>query len=567
MSSQTNAPMIRQLIFLFLAIPLCLTAQSSWITVTEDIPLPDRFRESDGTIRGSRLFQLDDKVVLTVSSPTGKYAMISSLDGLTWDIFPGAVDGNRFNVSTRLQTRRRFSSLDPVADLRLQIPVGQTSRLEVTYRDPTGTFLAKGYPGEPFEIPSPGATRTSAETSEALEIIQAYFINYPDLPNGQITNLGLINDTIITQIGGSRRGNLYAWCGDCGSLELQGIWRSLSGQSFADTRPQKMAGGSTRGFILEDPFESTVIEVRERTFGVRQSVGAGPNDTLNDIASHSDTFVIVGADHDFTTNTNKGLVIRKVETQDWQTIPVPGSSEFLSISHGSLGWIATTADGNVWSSPDGTEWAMAGSSPMPLVQVAEITGRWIATTEQGTVYSSNDLSDWKQQLDILSGIRGIAAIGTQYLTYGQKGFLRSPLTNDEFQNYQEWIEFHGVGDELSAPEASAAGDNFSNLFRYLARLAPFESAEGAFSQTHFHRDPESGEDFLAIQVRTRPLPDGALLMVEQSSSLDFDGTPAVEIGTPINESDQTVTRHYRTSQAVSSSKEQFLRVRVTPSPE
>jgi hypothetical protein len=64
-------------------------------------------------------------------------------------------------------------------------------------------------------------------------------------------------------------------------------------------------------------------------------------------------------------------------------------------------------------------------------------------------------------LDNLSGSRGIAAIETQYLTFGQEGFLRSPLTKDEFQTYQEWIDFYEVGEESSALGASAAGDRIS----------------------------------------------------------------------------------------------------------
>ncbi len=913
--------MIRFLFFLFLVIPPSLNAQSSWETVTGDLPLPQRYLNADGSVRASRLFQFEDQVIVSTDPSLGKSVLISTSDGLNWKNFPEPLPANRFNVISRVQNRRIFTSLDPAANLRLMIPIGKASRLEVTYRNSEGTFLAKGYPGESFEFPSPEATKISDETSQELAVLSGEFINFPDLPDGQITNLARIGDTLIAQIGGSQRGQLYSWCPDCGTRELQGHWRNLSGQGAIDSKPQKMAGGSTNGFILQSLFVSSVTEVRKTTFGVRQSVGAAPDDTLHDIAWDSDTFIAVGADFDFWSNSSTGLILRKVGTQDWQTISVPEAGEFLGISRGSLGWLATSADGGIWSSPDGSEWQQAGESSFPIVALTENNNLWLASTEAGAVYSSTNLSSWNQQLGNFSGSRGITVAGSHFLTLGQSNLRRSPVaaegapditgqplsgsvipnesvtltvaatgqnlayqwftgesgdrsnpiagatlpsfttpalqadhlfwaevsndldrdqsftteivvqfqptierqpspssttldlsnfgglsasisadgnglnyqwyrgepgdltdpvegetersiyirantvgtdsyfvrvsnrigfidsdpisltinpilptitsqpeddevdagsfvslrvrasgpllsyqwyqgeagdtsnpvpntdssffypetdgapetrywvrvtnpaghvdssavtvllnytpleisfsspedltllaglqggvyfnvrpragvtlqwfegvsgdtstpitgaTNQSFDlpdegpgvftywarasnpvstvdsptktvtriapDYEEWLNYYGVEADVMAPEASAAGDEFSNLFRYLAGLSPFAFAGDAFSQTHLHHDPESGDYFLAIDVRTRPLPEGASLLVEQSSSLNFDGTPAVEMGTPIPHSDQTITRTYHTSQPINSRQRQFLRVRVS----
>jgi hypothetical protein len=559
--------MIRFLFFLFLVIPPSLNAQSSWETVTGDLPLPQRYLNTDGSVRASRLFQLEDQVIVSTDLSLGKSVLISTSDGLSWKIYPESLPENRFNVISRVQTPRRFSSLDPVANLRLMIPIGQASRLEVTYRNSEGTFLATGYPGEPFEFPSPGATKISEETSQALAVLSGEFINFPDLPDGQITNLARIGNALIAQIGASQRGHLYSWCPDCGSRELQGTWRNLSGQGAIDTKPQKMAGGSTNGFILQSPIVSSVTEVRKTTFGVRQSIGGAPDDTLHDIAWDSDTFIVVGADFDFSSNSTTGLILRKVGTQDWQTISVPEANEFLSISHGSLGWLATVTDGEIWSSANGSVWNLMGEAPFPIASLAEIDSHWIATSTLGAVHSSTDLSSWTQQLEDYSGIRGIAGAQTHFLALGIAGLVRSPVDQVSILDYPQWIDFHGVTNDLSAPEASAAGDRFSNIFRYVAGLSPFEDADNAFIQIEIYRESETEDDYLTILIRNRPLPIGATLIVEQSTSLAFGGIEAVEIGNPITHSDQTVSRRYRTSQPISATSKQFLRVRVSSSPE
>jgi hypothetical protein len=835
---------------------------------------------------------------------------------VNWVDFPAALESNRFDVTARLQTRRLFSSLDPAADLRLFIPVGNASRLEVTYRNSEGTFLAKAYPGERFEIPSADAKKLSAESSGNLEVIAGEFINFPDLPTGEVTNIGVVDNTLIIQTGRT----LYSWCTDCGSLELQGHWRQLSGNPV-NTEPQKMAGSGQKAFLLEFPSEASVTELVGTSYRSRQFISSASEVRLNDIAHASDTFIVVGKGQEWNSFSDSGLILRKVADQDWESILLPDEKEFLSISFGSLGWLATSADGGIWSSPDGSEWQMVGESSLPILTLVESNNRWLASTETGAVFSSTNLSTWNQQLDHVSGSRGITVAGPHFLTLGQSNLRRSPIaaegapditgqplsgsvipnesatltvtavgqnltyqwfagesgersnpiagatlpsyttpalqadqlfwvevsnsldrdesftakilvqsqptigtqpgpasttldlsnwrglsasvsasgngltyqwyrgepgdltdpvegatersiyiradtagtasyfvrvsnrigfidsnpisltvnpilptitsepeddevdagsfvslqvrasgpllsyqwyqgeagdtsnpipdtdssffypktdgaaetlywvrvtnpaghvdsssafvllnysplevsfsspedltllagtqgglylnvspwpgvtfqwfegvsgdtstpiagaTNQSFEipdgepgvfpywvrasnpvstvdsptktvtriapDYEEWLDFYGVEADLRAPEASAAGDEFSNLFRYLAGLSPFAFAGDTFTQTRLHHDPESGDNFLAIDVRTRPLPEGASLLVEQSSSLNFDGTPAIEMDTPIPHSDQTITRTYRASQPINSQQRQFLRVRVS----
>lgn len=905
---------------LVLAFISSLHAQKSWTIVTEDIPLPARYLREDASVRASRLFQLGSQSVVATNLSRGRAALISSEDGVNWENFPAALPSNRFDVTARLQTRRLFSSLDPLADLRLFIPVGNTSRLEVNYRDSHGTFLAKGYPGEQFEIPSTDAKKISGESSQDLEVLTAEFINFPDLPPGEITNIGIVDDTLIIQIGRM----LYSWCADCGSNTLQGHWRTLSGKSV-DTKPQKMAGNGQRAFLLDFPSEASVTEIVGTSYRVRQLIASASRVRLNDIAHASNTFVVVGKGQEWNSFSDSGLILRKVAGQDWETLLIPDENEFLSISRGSLGWLATSANGGIWSSPDGLDWHRAGGSSFPIVALIETNNRWLASTDSGAVYSSANLSNWNQQLDHVSGSRGITVAGSHFLTLGQSNLRRSPIavegapditgqplsdsvipnesatltvtavgenlayqwftgesgdrrnpiagatlpsyttpalqadqvywvevsnsldrdqsftagilvqsqptietqpgpasttldlsnsrglntsvsasgnglnyqwyrgvpgdlsdpvegarersiliraqtvgtanyfvrvsnrlgfidsdpisltvnpilptitsqpednevdagnfvslrvrasgpllsyqwyqgesgdtsnpipnTNSSsfipkndgapetqywvrvtnpaghldsssatvlltyspleiffsspddrtllvgiqswislnvspwpgvtFQwfegesgdtstpitgashpffeipdgapgvfsywvrasnpvstidsqtqritriapDYEEWLDFYGVEADFRAPETSAAGDSFSNLFRYLAGLSPLASAGDAFSQTYHYHDPQSGNDFLALDIRTRPLPEGASLLVEQSSSLHFDGTPAIEVGTPITHRDHTISRTYRASQPISSQQRQFLRVRVTPAPE
>ncbi|YCM43802.1 hypothetical protein V2O64_21065 [Verrucomicrobiaceae bacterium 227] len=420
---QFRSRVIHLLCFLLLVSQSALLAQNSWTTVTDGIPLSDDYRQLDGRFRISRLFQLGDRAVASVGIATGPDVLVSTTDGLNWDIFPEALDGNRFDVTQEILNRRSFNSLDPNSDLRLPLPFGRASRLEMTYRDTEGTFLMSVYLGDSAQIPSVGALKISEESSAILEVIKGEFIHFPDLPSGEVTNLGLIDDTLVIQTGSQ----LSSWCEDCRGDNLWGYWQTQSGSGGLRTKAQKMAGGTSVGFILEDPFVSSVSEVSKRYSRARQFIASASDETLNDIASHSDTVIAVGKGREFGASLVSGLIVTKLPSQDWQTILISDAEEFLHVSHGSEGWLATTKKGQIWSSPQGTEWSIVGSSSFEILELTEISGRWIAATDMGEVYSSDDLTNWNQQLGAYSATRGIATAGNYFLTLVTSNLRRSPF--------------------------------------------------------------------------------------------------------------------------------------------
>jgi hypothetical protein len=141
-----------------------------------------------------------------------------------------------------------------------------------------------------------------------------------------------------------------------------------------------------------------------------------------------------------------------------------------------------------------------------------------------------EFSYWLQIINLAGSIN--------YRTISVKVFAR---------DYQEWASQYGLAPEARDRQASAAVAEFTNLFRYLARLSPFAPAATVFQNQPLYRTPETGNYHLALWVRTRPLPSDYFLIVEESQTLKFDGNEAVPTGDEISDGDGSTSRRYRTS--------------------
>lgn len=400
-----------------------VSAQTSWSKVTADLPLPDIYREADGRVRFSRLFQFEDQVVALVTArnnPAGS-VLVSSTDGTTWKMFPEALEANRLTATNGF------------SDIIRNVSLGPASRLEVTYRNSEGTFKATGFPDQEFPIPSPRDVKISEESALEIEILKREVIHVPALPARDLFNLGSIGDQPLTLLNGVASGSpLRLWCPECptNSGNTAGFWESISvvqNRPLLES-PHTLAGGPTSAYLIDiDTNFLSLTLIEENVAVTRQSVTSEYRGSFNAIASSEEAFVAVGSATPNGSPLTGGIITRKPFGEAWEVTFIPGVREFLHIYHFNPGWVATAEGGSIWTSTDGSEWAQTGTAPFDLAKLVEIEGRWLGATTNGEIYSSPDLMSWTRQLERTALTQGLVATESHFFAMVGNTLRVSPL--------------------------------------------------------------------------------------------------------------------------------------------
>ncbi|MFT6576205.1 MAG: hypothetical protein ACJA16_004413 [Akkermansiaceae bacterium] len=421
------------LIGLILHSPVSM-AQSSWEKATGNFPLPHHYFQSDGSPKVGRILQLKGRVVAWVKSsqPEQSDALISTTDGIHWDIFPEALHANRYDVTSKVENRRSFSNIDPGSYFQNQIPFGPVGRLEIIYRNADGTFKALGLTGHSLIIPSPDAIKIGNETSAELSILSGECVHFPELPLKRIEDIEILGDTPILH-GGSQ---VFQWRNDLS----KGGWteiRSSNGFGFnlADNAPDSLAAGPNTAYLIEklptSPSVSLILDsgsaLTRQPIDYQYEIG-----TLNAIGTDSTAFITVGGAAEKSYERTQGFIARKLFDShplddDWETIRIPEIEEFLYVDYLESTWIATAKGGSIWGSSDGIFWAQVGQAPEDFVNIVAIDDRWVGRSDRGFIYSSTDLGNWNKQRNEPTNQADLAAIGNRFF-YRRSYFLfTSPL--------------------------------------------------------------------------------------------------------------------------------------------